>query len=217
MPSVKPAAPAVVLLVQPHDDGREMYEEFLGHHGLTVVCPDDVAEALTLAPTSQDVIVTELRLPGALDGYEFIQRLRGDAQTRHKPVIVVTSWAWPVEFGRGSGLRSVPDQALPARCAAARSAQGADCNPPAADARRNIKANANDSAEQARQNAARRKAATGQLRVAARSNNFRMSTRFSVFTIVADELNADSQAVDSRRRIGAFRQQRQAPNDRSGG
>ena len=94
MPSVKPAA--VVLLVQPHDDGRDMYAEFLGHHGLTVVCPDEVAEALTLAPTS-DVIVTELRLPGALDGYEFIQRLRRDEQTRHKPVIVVTSWAWQTE------------------------------------------------------------------------------------------------------------------------
>ena len=96
MPPVKLAVAAVVLLVQPHDDGREMYAEFFRHHELTVVCPDDVAEALTLAPTA-DVIVTELRLPGALDGYEFIQRLRADQQTRHKPVIVVTSWAWQTE------------------------------------------------------------------------------------------------------------------------
>ena len=95
MPPLKPVGAAVVLLVQPHDDSRDMYAEFLRHHGLEVVCPADVVEALTLA-LNADVIVTELQLPG-LDGYEFIRRLRADERTRQKPIIVVTSWAWQTE------------------------------------------------------------------------------------------------------------------------
>jgi two-component system cell cycle response regulator DivK len=87
---------AVVLLVQPPDDSRDMYAEFLRHHGMDVVCPGDVEEALTLAPAA-DVVVTGLQLPGAMDGFAFIQHLRADPATRHKPVIVVTSWAWQTE------------------------------------------------------------------------------------------------------------------------
>jgi CheY-like chemotaxis protein len=87
---------AVVLLVQPPDDSRDMYAEFFGHHGLDVVCPEDVETALTLAPAA-DVIVTGLQLPGAIDGFAFIQRLRADAATRHKRIIVLTSWAWQTE------------------------------------------------------------------------------------------------------------------------
>jgi two-component system cell cycle response regulator DivK len=95
MPPLKRVAAAVVLLVQPHDDSREMYAEFLRHHGLEVACPADMIETMTLA-LKADVIVTELQLPG-LDGYEFIQRLRADERTRQKPIIVVTSWAWQTE------------------------------------------------------------------------------------------------------------------------
>jgi len=85
-----------VLLVQPPDDSREMYAEFFRHHGMDVVCPDDVEEALTLAPAA-NVVVTELQLPGAMDGYAFIQHLRAAEATQNKLVIVVTSWAWQTE------------------------------------------------------------------------------------------------------------------------
>ena len=70
MATLKRRSAAVVLLVHTADDSREMYA---------------------------DVIVTELRIPGALEGYDFIQQLRLDEQTRNKPVIVVTSWAWQTE------------------------------------------------------------------------------------------------------------------------
>ena len=87
---------AVVLLVHQADDSRDMYVEYFRHHGLTVLCSSEVVEALAMALTA-DVIVTELRIPGALQGYDFIQQLRQDDKTRHKPVIVVTSWAWQTE------------------------------------------------------------------------------------------------------------------------
>jgi CheY-like chemotaxis protein len=91
-----PTKPRTVLLVQPPDDSREMYAEFFRHHGMDVVCPDDVVEALTLAPAA-DAVVTGLQLPGTMDGYAFIQQLRAGAATRHKLIIVVTSWAWQTE------------------------------------------------------------------------------------------------------------------------
>jgi DNA-binding response OmpR family regulator len=96
MPPTTKRTSAAVLLVQPPDDSRDMYAEFFGHHGMDVVCPEDVATALTLAPAA-DVIITGLQLPGAVDGYQFIERLRADAATRHKLIIVVTSWAWQTE------------------------------------------------------------------------------------------------------------------------
>ena len=96
MPRTNKRTAAVVLLVQPPDDSREMYAEFFRHHGMEVVCPEDVETALTLAP-AVDVIVTGLQVPGTMDGYAFIERLRADPATRDKLIIVVTSWAWQTE------------------------------------------------------------------------------------------------------------------------
>jgi len=86
----------VVLLVQRVDDDRAMYEEFLVHQGLPMLCANDAAEALQLAPMA-DIVVTGLMLPGAMDGFEFIQRLRSDERTKHIPIVVVTAWAWQTE------------------------------------------------------------------------------------------------------------------------
>jgi CheY-like chemotaxis protein len=87
-------APVVLLMQRPDD--RAMYEEFFRHHGLAPLCPADATEALACAPAA-DVLVTGLMLPGVMDGFEFIERLRADARTKHKPIIVVTSWAWQTE------------------------------------------------------------------------------------------------------------------------
>jgi CheY-like chemotaxis protein len=86
----------VVLLVHAADDSREMYAEYFRHHRLTVWCSSDVVEGLRMAQNA-DVIVTELRVPGALEGCDFIRQLRLDDRTRGKPVIVVTTWAWQTE------------------------------------------------------------------------------------------------------------------------
>jgi DNA-binding response OmpR family regulator len=88
--------PAVVLLVQPDDDNRTMYAEYFRHHGLKPVCPSDWTHALTLAPTA-DVIITAVQLTGQMGGFDFIQRLRHGVQTKDKPIIVLTGWAWQTE------------------------------------------------------------------------------------------------------------------------
>ena len=94
----EPAAAArrrVVLLVQRRgDDGLEMYAEYLHYAGLAPVAVSNAADALTFAPKA-DVIVTGLVLDGHMDGVELVSCLRGDDGTMRKPIVVLTSCAWP--------------------------------------------------------------------------------------------------------------------------
>jgi CheY-like chemotaxis protein len=90
---------AVVLLVQPERDDRQMYVEFLDHAGLTTMVASHAIPALSLA-SSSDVVVTALLLPGPMDGFALIERLRGDGRTKQIPIIVLTSSAWDTERAR---------------------------------------------------------------------------------------------------------------------
>ena len=69
-----------------------MYYEFLRHQGLAAVCPKNATHALSLA-ANVDVVVTEIRLIGSMDGIEFVARLREKADTKHLPIIVLTACA----------------------------------------------------------------------------------------------------------------------------
>jgi two-component system, cell cycle response regulator DivK len=81
-----------VLLVQPHDDTRQMYAEFLLHHGFSVFERTSAADALKVAPLA-DVIVTGILLNGGVDGVELVARLRNDDRTKRTPIIVLTACA----------------------------------------------------------------------------------------------------------------------------
>jgi CheY-like chemotaxis protein len=76
-----------------------MYAEFLRYSGFAPVAVSNATDALTFAPEA-DVIVTGIVLDGRMDGVEFVSRLRGDAGTKHKPIIVLTACAWPQERER---------------------------------------------------------------------------------------------------------------------
>jgi CheY-like chemotaxis protein len=89
----------VVLLVEPHDDGRDMYVQFLRHQGFIPLAVSKAATALPFAPKA-DVIITGIRLPGTLNGYDFIERLRADERTKHIPIIVLTACVWTSERER---------------------------------------------------------------------------------------------------------------------
>jgi len=88
----------VVLLVQRNDD-LEMYAEFLTHKGLRAIPVSSGADALTAAADA-DIIVTGIALLGELTGIELVARLRSDARTKHKPIIVLTASVWRVEQER---------------------------------------------------------------------------------------------------------------------
>jgi two-component system cell cycle response regulator DivK len=113
MSAPSPLRSAVVLLVQPERDDRDMYALFLRHAGMTPVIVSDAAPALVLA-TDSHVIVTELLLPGSMDGIEFIMRLRRDRATNGIPIIVLTSSAWDTERERAE--RAGCDMFLPKPC-----------------------------------------------------------------------------------------------------
>ena len=89
--SVNPRGLPRVLLVEDHQDTRQMYAEFLGIE-FEVVAAADGEQALDLLRSHlPDVIVTDLSLPG-IDGFEFIARVRADALFPAIPIICLSGY-----------------------------------------------------------------------------------------------------------------------------
>jgi two-component system, cell cycle response regulator DivK len=81
--------PTVLLVEDPQDD-RTMYAEYLRLQQFRAIEVDSTADALAMARTA-DVVVTGIRVPGPFDGVELVRRLRANAETTLKPVIVLTA------------------------------------------------------------------------------------------------------------------------------
>src|SRR5688572_28650993 len=79
-----------LLLVHAHSDDREMYAEYLSAQGFHVNEAGTTDAALPLIQAAAAVI-TSLLVPGSFDGVELIVRIRRDARTAEKPVVVVTA------------------------------------------------------------------------------------------------------------------------------
>ncbi len=95
----KTARQEVILVVDADTDSREIYTQFLRHHGFQVVPVSTRRAALAAAPTA-DAIVTEMRLPTDDDGLAFVRQLKTDMRTSAVPLIVVTSCAWLTDHER---------------------------------------------------------------------------------------------------------------------
>ncbi|HUZ68481.1 MAG TPA: response regulator [Candidatus Saccharimonadales bacterium] len=93
-----------VLLIEDDVDAAEMYRLRLVADGYRVVVAHDGVEGLRLAADeAPDFIYLDLRLPG-LDGFEVLERLRGEAATMHIPVIILTNYGEPELRERGLKL-----------------------------------------------------------------------------------------------------------------
>jgi CheY-like chemotaxis protein len=91
---------ALVLLVEDHQDTRDMYREWLQHVGFRVVPCGTADEGLQRArELHPDAIATELELR-CTDGREFCAALKADRRTAGVPLLVVTSWATESCIGR---------------------------------------------------------------------------------------------------------------------
>src|SRR5687768_1199863 len=81
---------SVILVVDSDDDNREMCGAYLSSKGYVAVTAATAEEAMLLAPDA-DVIITETRLRGTLNGLEFISALRRDSRTKALPVVTLTA------------------------------------------------------------------------------------------------------------------------------
>jgi CheY-like chemotaxis protein len=97
-----------LLLVHANTDDREMYAEYLSVQGFRVTQAETTDAALLLIPGA-DAVITGLLVPGSFDGVELIVRIRRDAQTSEKPIIVVTAstFSHQVERARRAGANVV--------------------------------------------------------------------------------------------------------------
>lgn len=84
-------APPLVLIVDNDRDTRTLYGRVLRSAGFRVGAACQADEALEYARTLLPAaIVTDLRLPGSMDGVDLIQALRADAALRDDPILAVT-------------------------------------------------------------------------------------------------------------------------------
>ncbi|HET9144483.1 MAG TPA: response regulator [Sphingomicrobium sp.] len=82
-----------VLVVEDHEDNRQILRDLLGSAGFEIIEAENGEEAVALAETSRpDVILMDIQLP-VLDGYEATRRIKANPSLRSIPVIVVTSYA----------------------------------------------------------------------------------------------------------------------------
>jgi CheY-like chemotaxis protein len=86
---------AKILLVEDNAMNRDMLSRRLARKGYNVIVAADGPEALEKVVVEHpDLILMDLRLP-EIDGWEVTRRLKGDAATRHIPVIALTAHAMP--------------------------------------------------------------------------------------------------------------------------
>lgn len=82
---------AWVLLVDDHDDSRDVLSEFLSFNGFEVEGCSSGEDALERIASRgvPGVVVTDLTL-GEMSGVELAKKLRSDAKTKAIPVVAVT-------------------------------------------------------------------------------------------------------------------------------
>lgn len=81
----------VVLVVDDQPENCDLYSEYLTLVGFTVIEAHDGGDGIRLArKDAPDVIVMDLAMP-VVDGYTATRLLKGDAQTRDIPIVVVTA------------------------------------------------------------------------------------------------------------------------------
>ncbi|PWT85817.1 MAG: hypothetical protein C5B57_02240 [Blastocatellia bacterium] len=90
----------VSLVVEPHDDTRGLYVDFLQHSGWETLEAEDGGTGLSTAISRhRQLLVTERRLP-RIDGYHLTQILKRDSSTANIAVVVVTADARPESLDR---------------------------------------------------------------------------------------------------------------------
>jgi two-component system, cell cycle response regulator DivK len=110
--------PQSILLIEPNDDRRVRYADYLRTFGFTVLTADTTDDGLSRA-SDANIIVTGMWAPGSFDGVELVRRVRQTDRTKHAPIIVLlTSCAYESDRQRAFAVGC--DLFLPKHCPPAR-------------------------------------------------------------------------------------------------
>ena len=89
--------PKKILLIENDDETRELMRTILEQNGYKVATATDGVRGIDMALfIKPDVIITDIRLPGA-DGIHVVRRVRDTSSLAHTPILVTTP------FGTGTG------------------------------------------------------------------------------------------------------------------
>ena len=88
-----------ILLVEPPENDRLIYADYLRDHGYSVTVVDSTDAGLSAAQAA-DLVITGIRVGGSFDGIELVRRLRGDDRTKDKPLIVLTACTFEPDQAR---------------------------------------------------------------------------------------------------------------------
>lgn len=81
-----------ILLIEDDLDLQRIYSEKLGNKGYTVNLAIDTTQGLTSIKNSRpSLILLDIMLPGKMNGFEFLKKLKSDVDTKNIPVIVITN------------------------------------------------------------------------------------------------------------------------------
>lgn len=96
--------PPIVLVVDDDDDTLQLYDALFSGHGYWVARAESGLQAFESAQDLQpDAIVTDIGLPGEMDGLDLIRELRADEKLRIVPVLAVTG-RMPCDLASFAGL-----------------------------------------------------------------------------------------------------------------
>jgi CheY-like chemotaxis protein len=97
----EPHRPPVLLIVEDHEDTRQMYAEFLSSDFEIMQAADGEQALDAMRAHRPDVVITDLSLP-RVDGFELVARIRGDAELRSIPIICLSGYG-----GQGHDVRAL--------------------------------------------------------------------------------------------------------------
>ena len=84
---------ATILVVEDNEPSRDVLSRRLERRAYRVLLAADGLQAVLVARAAMpDLILMDLGLPG-IDGWEATRQLKGDATTRHIPIIVLSAHA----------------------------------------------------------------------------------------------------------------------------
>jgi chemosensory pili system protein ChpA (sensor histidine kinase/response regulator) len=91
MPEEKKAVAPLIMVVDDSLTVRKITSRLLAREGYEVVVAKDGVDALQLLQEhTPDVMLVDIEMP-RMDGFELTKNVRGDAATKHIPIIMITS------------------------------------------------------------------------------------------------------------------------------